>query len=121
MRKDALSRFAMAAALLLPGVALAQQAPAGDAAKGKELFMSFACYSCHGFDGHGGAGARLSQTRMTQAGFTSYVRNPARIPSYSTKVLSDAQLGDLYAYIKSLPDSPQPKNVPLLTQILNEK
>ncbi|HEY2844585.1 MAG TPA: cytochrome c [Bryobacteraceae bacterium] len=122
MNRFLLAICAVATAMLLPGLAFAQQGPAGDAAKGKELFlMTFACYSCHGFDAHGGAGARLSQTKMTQAAFTSYVRNPVRMPPYSAKVLSDAQLADIYAYVKSVPDSPQPKSVPLLNQILSEK
>jgi mono/diheme cytochrome c family protein len=43
------------------------------------------------------------------------------MPSYSSKVLSDAQLGDIYAYIKSLPTSPDAKNIPLIQELLKEK
>src|SRR5579871_1432738 len=114
--------LAIAAMLIVPGASRAQaqaQAAAGSATTGKELYMSYACYSCHGFDGHGGSGARLSAMKMSQVVFTAYVRNPARMPSYSTKVLTDAQLADLYAYIKSLPDSPPVKNIPLLVQIMS--
>jgi len=57
--------------------------------------------------------------KMSQVVFTAYVRNPARMPAYSTKVLTDTQLADLYAYIKSLPDSPPAKNIPLLVQIMS--
>ena len=110
---------AFAAALVLPGIASAQQrAATGEVAKGKELYLTYACYSCHGFDGHGGSGARLSAMKMLQPVFTAYVRNPARMPSYSTKVLSDAQLGDIYAYIQSIPDSPPAKNIPLLNSLV---
>ena len=51
------------------------QSPAGDAKHGKELFLSYACYSCHSFDGHGGAGARLVPMPLNQAAFIAFVRN----------------------------------------------
>jgi mono/diheme cytochrome c family protein len=94
------------------------QSPPGDAKHGKELFLSYSCYSCHSFDGHGGAGARLVPMPLNQASFTSFVRNAGRMPSYSSKVLSDAQLGDIYAYIKSIPASPDAKNIPLIQELL---
>ena len=39
--------------------------------------------------------------RMNATQFTAYVRNPARMPPYSTKVLTDAQVTDIYAYIQT--------------------
>ena len=97
-------------------------APAvGNPQQGKELFVKYSCYACHGYDGHGGAGARLVPMRMTLAGFTAYVHSPRQMPPYTAKVLSDAQLADLFAHIKSLPESPAPRNIPLLTGIIGEK
>jgi hypothetical protein len=40
--------------------------------------------------------------RMNLPGFTAYVHNPRQMRLYTAKVLSDAQLADLFAYIKSL-------------------
>jgi mono/diheme cytochrome c family protein len=98
------------------------QSPAGDAAKGKQLFIDYTCYACHGFSGQNGTGARLVPMKMPQAAFTAYVRSPRQMPSFSAKVVSDAQLADVYAYLKTLPDSaPQARSVPLLNEILNEK
>jgi mono/diheme cytochrome c family protein len=94
------------------------QSPAGDAKHGKELFLSYSCYSCHSFDGHGGAGARLVPMPLNQAAFTAFVRNAGRMPSYSSKVLPDDKLADIYAYIKSLPTSPDSKNIPLIQELL---
>src|ERR1700727_1817496 len=94
------------------------QTPAGDAKHGKELFMSYACYSCHSFDGHGGAGARLVPMPLNQAGFIAFVRNAGLIPSYSSKVLPDEKLADIYAYIKTLPASADAKSIPLIQQLL---
>jgi len=96
------------------------QSPAGDAKHGKELFLSYACYSCHSFDGHGGAGARLVPMPLNQAGFIAFVRNAGRMPSYSSKILSDEKLADIYAYIKTLPASPDAKNIPLIQELIRE-
>ena len=43
------------------------------------------------------------------------------MPSYSEKVLSNAQAADIYAYIKSLPNAPTAKDIPLLTDIKSGK
>lgn len=99
---------------------LAAQTPSGDAKHGKELFLSYACYSCHSFDGHGGAGARLVPMPLNQTAFVAFVRNAGRMPSYSSKVISDAQLADVYAYIKTLPASPDAKSIPLIQELLKE-
>jgi ubiquinol-cytochrome c reductase cytochrome c subunit len=97
----------------------AQTPPSGDAARGKELYVKYSCYACHGYDGHGGAGARLVPLPMTMTRFTAYVHNPARrMPPYTDKVLSDAQLADLFAYIKALPVSPAADQIPLLSRIM---
>jgi mono/diheme cytochrome c family protein len=96
------------------------QTPAGDAKHGKELFVTYACYSCHSFDGHGGAGARLVPMPLNQAAFMAFVRNAGRMPTYGPKVISDAQLADIYAYIKTLPTSPDAKNIPLIQELLKE-
>jgi mono/diheme cytochrome c family protein len=108
------------AAALLPAAAVAQS-PAGDANHGKELFLKYSCYACHGFSGQNGPGARLVPMKMPQAAFIGYVRNPPRpnlMPSYSPKVLADKDLADVYAYIKTLPDSdPAVRSIPLLSAL----
>jgi mono/diheme cytochrome c family protein len=110
--------------LLLPAsiaaATLLAQAPAGDAKHGKELFLNYGCYSCHSFDGHGGAGARLVPMPLNQTSFIAFVRNAGRMPSYSSKVLPDEKLADIYAYIKTLPTSPDAKNIPLIQELLKE-
>ena len=90
----------------------------GDAAKGKDLYMKYSCYACHGFSGQNGPGARLVPMKMTTAGFTAYVRSPRtrQMPSFSAKVLSDQQLADIQAYVKTLPDSKPAKDIPALAQ-----
>src|SRR2546425_9987006 len=111
------------AVMLAALVAALQPFPpaAGNAQNGKELYLRCRCCACHGYDGHGGAGARLVPMRMNLPGFTAYVHNPRQMPPYTAKVLSDAQLADLFAYIKALPESPPAKNIPLLTRIIDQK
>ena len=56
--------------------------------------------------------------RMNATQFMSYVRNPARMPPYTAKVVTDAQMADIFAYIQTLKVSPAAKDIPLLNQLL---
>ncbi|MBZ5632710.1 MAG: cytochrome c [Acidobacteriia bacterium] len=109
----------VAATSLLVVSAVAQQ---GDATRGKKMFVDYSCYACHGFSGQNGPGKRLVPMKMATVVFTAYVRSPGtnQMPSYSAKVLSDAQLADIWAYIKTLPDSPEAKDIPLVQQLKAE-
>jgi ubiquinol-cytochrome c reductase cytochrome c subunit len=103
---------------LFTAMAFAQTKP-GDVVNGKRLFEKNGCYQCHGYVGQGGlAGARLAQTKLSQVAFTSYVRNPASggMPPYRVKVMSDQELADVYAYIKTFPEPKPVKDIPLLNQ-----
>lgn len=103
--------------VLAAGLAGAQNA--GNAEKGKALFIKNKCYSCHGYDGHGGgAGVKLAPKPIATAALIAYVRHPARgtMPTFSAKVISDADLTDIRAYLASIPDPPAVKDIPLLNQ-----
>lgn len=93
----------------------AQQAPSGDAAKGRKLFESYGCYQCHGREAQGFAatGPRIGPNPIAWAVFTRYVRQPSgQMPPYTVKVASDQDLADIYAFLRGLPQPP--KNIPLL-------
>ena len=64
------------------------------------------------------AGARLAQTKLPQIAFTAYVRNPPSggMPPFRAKVMSDQDLADVYAYIKTFPEPSAAKDIPLLNQ-----
>jgi mono/diheme cytochrome c family protein len=92
-------------------------AASGNADNGKRLFLRNGCYQCHGYAGQGGlAGPRLAQTRLTVQGFTAFVHNPppSGMPPYRAKVMSDGDLADVYAYIRTLPEPRPVKDNPLL-------
>ena len=96
----------------------AQNAPAGDAENGKKLFASYGCYQCHGYVGQGGAaGARLAPTPIPFAAFSRYVRRPTdQMPPYTAKVVSDKELGDIYAYLVSIPKPPAANTITILNR-----
>jgi mono/diheme cytochrome c family protein len=105
-------------ALSFGGTALAQEKPGGDPVNGKKLFLADACYQCHGTFGQGGgrAGPKLAPNPLPATLILRQLRHPsANMPIYTTKVLSDAQAGDIIAYLQSIkPDKPA-KDVPLLS------
>lgn len=111
-------RLLFLAAILLPGVALAQQ---GNASNGQKLFERNGCYWCHGTGGQGGRdGARIAQVGLNLQGFMRYVRAPAgAMPAFTDKVLSNGDLTDIYAYLKALPAAKPSKDVPLLNRAGN--
>ena len=113
--------YMVVVAFLLASGASAQTPAVGNAQSGKDLYLRYSCYACHGYDGHGGAGARLVPLPMTVTRFSTYVRNPRRMPPYTEKVLTDAQLADLFAYVKALPVSPAADQIPLLSRIMAAK
>ncbi len=100
-------------------VAYAQDAPKGDAANGKRIYLADKCYTCHGRSGQGGAYNTptpiLAHTALPFEGFKGQIRNPINdMPAYSAAILSDQDIADLYAFVTSLPGPGSPKDFPLL-------
>ena len=95
----------------------AEAAPAGNAENGKKQFRTHGCVSCHSYSGQGGAGARLAQNPITFQAFVNYVRRPkGSMPPFGNQV-TETELADIYAFLKSVPPPPDPKSIPLLNQI----
>jgi mono/diheme cytochrome c family protein len=113
---------ALAAAVLgltLSVAARAQDAPPGDVANGKRLYLANGCFTCHGRAGQGGAyngpAPALAKTQMPFEGFEGQVRNPANdMPAYPDALLSDHDIADIYAFVESLPGPRSAKDIPLL-------
>ena len=93
-------------------------APAANAENGRKLWVKDNCYTCHGYDGHGGAGAKLAPKPIPMAAFLAIVRHPppSTMPTFSEKVISDSDLRDIWAYLNSIPPTPAVKDLPLLDQ-----
>ena len=109
--------LAAAVAAILFGVSgtFAQEAPRGNVANGKKLFDTIGCFECHGWVGQGGgAGPKLIDPPAYPA-FIVQVRTPRQaMPPFTEKVLTDQQVADIYAYVKTFPKPPDPNSIPLL-------
>jgi ubiquinol-cytochrome c reductase cytochrome c subunit len=106
------------AALLLTAMVPAQDS-AGNADAGKRLYMNKGCYQCHGTVGQGTiAGARIGPPPLNAQGLIRYVRRPAgQMPAFTEKVMSDRELTDVYAFLKTIPPPKPSKDVPLLNDL----
>ena len=93
-------------------------AQTGDAARGKQLFVAYGCYQCHGREGQGGAaGARIAPKPLALKVMIAYVRHPAgQMPPVTAKVVSDADLADIHAFLETIPEPKPVKDIPLLNQ-----
>jgi ubiquinol-cytochrome c reductase cytochrome c subunit len=90
--------------------------PPGNAVNGRKLFVSFGCYQCHGYEAQGSSatGPRLGPRPIPFANFTRYVRRPTnQMPPFTAKVVSDAELTDVYAFLRSLPMPADVASIPL--------
>ena len=98
----------------------AGNANAGNADAGKKVFTKDGCYECHGREGQGaaqGAGPRIGPPQLSFEAFTRYVHQPTgQMPPYTSKVISDQELADIYAYLQSRPKAPPSRDIPLLNQ-----
>jgi len=101
--------------LMACGAALAD----GDAQKGRVAFTQHGCWQCHDFNGQGSVatsnGKVIARTQLPLDAFMSFVRTTnGQMPPYRAPVLSDADLGDIYAYLQSLPAPKAVSDIPLL-------
>ena len=90
----------------------------GNAATGAKLYVDRACWQCHGLAAQGGgiAGPRLAGRVQSWPAFAAYVRRPAEemIP-FTSKVLPDGELADIFAWLRSLPAPPAVETLPVLS------
>jgi len=95
----------------------AETPAAANAENGKRLYTSYGCYECHGREGQGSpvSGARLAPRPIELRYFIAYVRQPTgQMPPYTAKVVSDAELADMRAFLNAVPLPPPVKSIPLL-------
>jgi mono/diheme cytochrome c family protein len=97
------------------------QPAAGNPVDGRQLFMKMACFYCHGTEAQGsigGVGPRIALVPRSLESFTRYLRRPTgRMTAYSETILTDGQLTDIYAFLRSLPPARPVGEIPLLEQL----
>jgi mono/diheme cytochrome c family protein len=95
----------------------ADNAPTGNAKNGKAIYTADGCYECHGREAQGGAGTgpKLGPAPVPYSAFAYQVRVPRdQMPPYTNKVLSDAELADIYAFVLAAPQPPKVDSIPQL-------
>lgn len=76
----------------------------GNPVAGKTLFLTVGCSGCHSADAGGDFGPRIANTTLSFQEVLSQVRRPRNMMTpFDPSVLSDQQVGDIYAFLKSLP------------------
>jgi len=88
-----------------------QPAPADNVEKGRLGFVRVGCAQCHGREAQGSptSGPRLGPNGLPYPAFARYVREPRlQMPPYTGKILPDADLADLYAFVQSRPKAATP-------------
>ena len=112
-------RLAFALFVIAVAAASAQQ-PAAPTAKqieaGAAAYRKVGCFQCHVNEGQGGAnGPRVGPNPIPYARFAQYVRKPSGdMPPYTTKVLSDRDLADIYAFLQTRKQPPALNTIPQL-------
>ena len=111
-------RATIAVVAMLAATPAFADAPQGDAARGKSLYMKNLCYTCHGTAGQGGdrgSGPRLAPNPFPWEGFAQQTRHPReQMPRYPVEYVSDQDLADIYAYVTSIKAGPKASEIPLL-------
>lgn len=130
---NSLKKF-IAFALLLPATLASgqQMGPVtGDAEVGALLFYQHGCYECHGFSGYGRQDLNNtgSPILLNEQIFNAYLRGrqddaplfpSTDMPNYPVNAVSDNQVSDIYAYIRSMPENlPELDDAPALQAILD--
>jgi ubiquinol-cytochrome c reductase cytochrome c subunit len=92
-------------------------AVAADAAKGKQNFMKYGCWQCHGTVGQGSpiSGPKLAPDPLPLEAMSAFIRGSNRaMPPYKEEVLPNTDLADIHAYLSSVPKPTDYKTIPLL-------
>jgi len=123
----AIASFCVATLVGGAGMLSAQTtAPAGDVARGHQLFVADGCYECHNYNGQGtgsrkpgaGPGPNLAPGPIPFAAFEHQLRTPrATMPPFDAKILSDQGVADIYAYLASQPPAKNAHSIPLLAVV----
>jgi mono/diheme cytochrome c family protein len=111
--------FAAGACVVARSQAHAQDAPHADVTNGQRIYLAVGCFTCHGRSGQGGAfngpAPILASTALPFDGFKGQIRDPSNdMPAFSGAVLSDKDIADIFAFVKSLPGPRSPKDVTIL-------
>ena len=89
-----------------------------DVENGRQIYVTYGCYQCHHDAAHGGrTGSRLAPRPIAFAAFARYVRAPRnQMPPYTTEIVTDQELADIYAFLLTVPPPPVVESIPILNE-----
>ena len=90
----------------------------GNAENGKKLYVTYFCWSCHGSNGRaGGTAPAIAPSTRSGEDLIKYIRKPrGAMPPYTSKSISDKEIADIAAFLRTIPKDPDSKTIPLLNQ-----
>ena len=92
-------------------------APAGNVENGKKLYTERGCFQCHNTLGQGGEGPRLAPRLILFPAFMKELRQPRdQMPPYTSKVMSDKEIADIYAFLSTVPPPAAVSTIPMLNR-----
>jgi mono/diheme cytochrome c family protein len=105
-----------------PPVAAAERvaaSPAPSAARGRQLYLAVGCVHCHGSQGQGStAGTRLAPEPLPAAAIAQFIRaTNTTMPAYSARVLGDAAVADIAAFLATIPAAKPVASIPALRDL----
>jgi ubiquinol-cytochrome c reductase cytochrome c subunit len=84
------------------------------------IFARDGCYECHGGQGQGARHTGAPRIGPPTTGFTdfvNYIHSPkGSMPPYTSRVITDSELADIYAFLNSRPSPPPVDKIPLLNE-----
>ena len=111
----------LGAALVLGGFAstIRAQEPAGDSVNGAKVYVAVGCFTCHGRAGQGGnfnyVTPVLAKIQWPVEALRAFLRIGLNdMPAYAKEVLSDQQVADIHAFLRSLPGPRPTAEIPQL-------
>ena len=102
------------ACLALPAMSVAADDATAD---GRELYETFQCWQCHGYEGQGGAAPRLAPSAYPFEAFERFVRYPNQMPAYPRELLSSDDLQAIWEFVRGQPEAPDTGDVPALRDL----
>lgn len=128
-RFNGLAVATIAGALLVGGAGMLSAqttAPTGNVAHGHQLFVAEGCYECHDYNGQGSGsrkpgvnpGPNLAPAPIPFAAFIKQVRTPRQsMPPYDSRLMTDQDVADIYAYLASQPPAKDAHSIALLNAV----
>jgi mono/diheme cytochrome c family protein len=100
--------------VLFGSLAVAAQEVAPSSERGQQTFMRVGCYQCHGTDGQGIHAGRAWTPKV----MTRFIRtSPGWMPPYPEEVLSDNEIADIVAFLKTVPPPPSADSIDVLKDL----